>query len=108
MVKAGYDPMGSVRTFQRFQKLEGEVPALDVFFRSHPLAKTRIADLTSSIKKKYPTAVGEAYQDRYQAIIHNGASLSDFEGGIAGIPTPVAVGVGAALAIGAVVVIASL
>lgn len=112
MVKAGYDPMGSVRTFQRFQKLEGEVPALETFFRSHPLAKTRIADLTSEIRSKYPGVTGQAYADRYQAIIHGGASLSDFHddgaGKVLGMPTPVAVGVGAALVIGVGVVIASL
>lgn len=98
MVKAGYDPMGSVRVFQRFQKLEGEVPALQVFFRSHPTARVRISDLESSIRKRYPGATGETFRDRYQAIVHGGMSLSEFERGtIAGISAPVAVAGGVVL-----------
>lgn len=108
MVSAGYDPMGSVRIFQKFQQLEGQVPALEVFFRSHPLAKTRVSDLSSDIRKKYPDVTGQTHRDRYQAIVHGTSSVSNFEGEIAGLPAPVAIGVAAALAIGAVVVIASL
>lgn len=80
MVKAGYDPMGSVRTFQRFQKLEGEVPALEVYFRSHPLAKQRISDLTSQINSKYPGVSGEAFRNRYHSIVHGTGSISDVQG----------------------------
>lgn len=108
MVKAGYDPMGSVRTFQKFQKLEGDVPALEVYFRSHPLAKQRVSDLTSRIRSKYPSVAGETFRDRYQAIVHGGSSLSSYGGEVLGVPTPIAIAAAAALAVGVGVVVLSL
>jgi len=77
MARAGYDPTGSVRVFQKFQKLEGQVPALEVFFRSHPLAKTRISDLEARIASKYPGVSGESYRSRFQNIVRGGSSLAD-------------------------------
>ncbi|MGH9389658.1 MAG: M48 family metalloprotease [Vicinamibacteria bacterium] len=108
MVKAGYDPLGSVRVFQRFQKLEPEVSGLAVFFRSHPTAKTRVGLLEESVRKKYPGVEGERFRDRYQAIVKGGRSLSDVgEGRVLGMKPVVAVAAGSALALGVVLLVLS-
>lgn len=77
MVSAGYDPRAAVRVFEKFQKLEGEVPAIDVFFRSHPTAKDRVSDLEKRIASKYPGVTGQAYRDRFQSVVKGSTSLSD-------------------------------
>jgi predicted Zn-dependent protease len=107
IVKAGYDPMGSVRTFQKFQKLETEVPALEAFFQSHPTATTRISDLQASIAKQYPNAAGDNGRERFQAIINGGATLAEANDTILGIPRPYAIAGGIALAVTTGLVIAS-
>ena len=107
VVGAGYDPMGSVRTFQTFQKKFGEVKGLEVFFSSHPTASQRISDLERRIASKYPGVTGEAYRDRYQNIVFGGSSLSA-ERGVLGVPPAIAIGAGAALALGLGVVVFSL
>lgn len=107
MVKAGYDPMGSARVFEKFQKLESEVHGLDAFFQSHPTAKSRISDLQAAIQKRYPGVQGDAFRDRYQAIVKGGVPLSETQSTILGIPTPYAIAGGLALAITTGVVIAS-
>lgn len=109
MVKAGYDPMGSVRVFQKFQALEPKVQGLDVFLASHPTAKDRVSDLKTAISRKYAGFAGESFPERFQAIVRGNASLSDtLQGQVLGIPTPLAIAGGAALAITAGIVIASL
>ena len=107
LVKAGYDPMGSVRTFQKFQKLEHEVPALDSFFQSHPTALTRIQDLEAAIAKQYPGAAGDNGRERFQSIINGGSTLAEANGAIFGIPRPYAIAGGLALAVTTGLVIAS-
>lgn len=98
MVKAGYDPLGSVRVFQKFQALEPEVKGLEIYFQSHPTAKRRIADLRKEIEGKYPGIVGDAHKDRYQAIVKGGQSLAEFSGEVhAGVPTPVYIAGGVVL-----------
>jgi len=115
MVKSGYDPMGAVSTFQKFQRLEHEVTGLDAFLQSHPTAKTRIDDLTDAIAHKYPNVEGRRYVDRYNRIVNGGESLDDVgegrDGGsseILGVPTPLAIAGGLGLAITTGIVIASL
>lgn len=108
MVKAGYDPMGSARVFKKFQALEPKVEGLEVFLQSHPTAKDRVTDLQARIARKYPNVQGERYQERFQSIVNGRASLSDMTTSkVFGIPTPLAVAGGAALAITAGIVIAS-
>jgi beta-barrel assembly-enhancing protease len=107
MVKAGYDPMGSVRTFQKFQGMEKAVTGLDAFMQSHPTATTRISDLEASIKKQYPGASGDNGQSRFQAIVNGGQSLADVNDSILGIPRPYAIAGGIVLAITGGIVIAS-
>jgi len=107
IVKAGYDPMGSVRTFQKFQKLETEVPALEAFFQSHPTATTRISDLQASIAKQYPNAAGDNGRERFQAIVNGGVTLAEANDTILGIPRPYAIAGGIALAVTTGLVIAS-
>jgi predicted Zn-dependent protease len=107
MVKAGYDPMGSVRTFQKFQKLETEVTGLDAFMQSHPTANTRISDLEASIDKQYPDASGDNGRARFQAIINGGSTLAEANNTILGVPKPYAIAGGLALAVTAGLVIAS-
>jgi predicted Zn-dependent protease len=82
MVKAGYDPYGALRVFEKFQTLAPEVKGLEIFFQSHPTAKTRISELKKSIDKRYPSVKGENFRDRYQAIVKGQASLSDVESGV--------------------------
>lgn len=90
MVRAGYDPIGGVRVFQKFQALEPEVKGLAIYFQSHPTAKRRVDDLRREIERKYPGVVGDAHKDRYQAIVKGGQSLREFAGDVhAGVPTPV-------------------
>lgn len=115
MVKAGYDPMGAVSTFQKFQRLEKETSGLEAFLQSHPTAKQRVADLTDAIARKYPNVEGRRYVDRYNRIVNGTESLSQVgegnDGGsseILGIPTPIAIAGGLGLAITAGIVIASL
>ena len=103
MVKAGYDPMGAVRVFEKFQKLSPEVEGLDVYFQSHPTAKTRIDDLTKSIRRRYAGVSGESFRDRYQSIVKGGASLSD----VGGIPAELYIAGGIALVGGALAVVLS-
>lgn len=108
MIKAGYDPRASLRVFEKFQRLEPEVQGLEAFFMSHPTARTRIEDLQAAIQRKYPGVAGETYRDRYQAIVKGKQTLSETQGTILGIPTPLAIAGGAALAITTGLVIASL
>jgi len=109
MVRAGYDPMGAVSIFQRFQKLEPEVQGLDVFFRSHPTAKIRISDLEARIRRRYPNVTGERFADRYQSIVHGTSSVSDETRILPGIPDEVLyIGGGIMLAGGVVAVLLSL
>jgi predicted Zn-dependent protease len=105
MVAAGYDPMGSVRTFQKFQKLEGQVPALEVFFQSHPLARTRISDLQRQITSKYPGIRGEAYATRFQNIVKGGSTLShESKPSVLGVPLEtIGIVAGSAILVGGVV-----
>lgn len=87
-VAAGYDPQGAVRVFRRFQQMEPDVEGLAIFFRSHPLAKDRIADLEQRIMQKYPSRRGETFYDRYQSIVNEGASLKELESGATAKPAP--------------------
>lgn len=90
MVASGYDPMGGVRVFQKFQKLSPEVKGIEVYFQSHPTATARISELTQSIQKKYPGVTGETFRDRYQAIVKGGSTLSSETGEtIPGVPNEV-------------------
>jgi predicted Zn-dependent protease len=107
IVKAGYDPMGSVRTFQKFQKLETEVKGLDAFMQSHPTATTRISDLQASISKQYPGVAGDNGKERFQSIINGGSTLAEANDTILGIPRPYAIAGGVALAVTTGLVIAS-
>ena len=107
IVKAGYDPMGSVRTFQKFQKLETEVPALESFFQSHPTATTRVSDLQASIAKQYPGVIGDNGRERFQSIVNGGSTLAEANDTILGIPRLYAIAGGVALAATTGLVIAS-
>lgn len=71
-VKAGYNPQGIVGVMEKFQAMEGgkEPKGIDLYMRSHPLAKTRVADTSARISARYPGFSGETGTVRYQAIIH--------------------------------------
>lgn len=107
MVQLGYDPMGSVRVFQKFQALEGQQPGLlQAYFQSHPTALVRIDDLTAVIQKQYPGMTGKTNTARFQNVI-NGIPMSPLDyisefidenkGAIAVGAGVVALGVGAAI-----------
>jgi predicted Zn-dependent protease len=107
MASLGYDPYGSVRVFQKFQKLEGAQPGLlQKYFMSHPTALVRIDDLTKVLDQNYPGVKGETYRDRFQNIVNgvpmsSGAAVADFidqnKTALAVAGGVVAIGVGAAI-----------
>ena len=81
MVAAGYDPMGGVRVFQRFQAMAPDHKGLEIFFDSHPTAGSRIEDITSRIQSSYPGVTGETGRDRYQSIVKGiGSPPAEFSG----------------------------
>lgn len=90
-VKAGYDPMGSVRVFKKFQALEkGDGGGfLESFFRSHPTANVRVDQLEAVIRSQFGNTGGETYRDRYQEIVKGipapkgGDALPVVAGGVA-------------------------
>ncbi|MGH9391580.1 MAG: M48 family metalloprotease, partial [Vicinamibacteria bacterium] len=100
MVASGYDPRGAIRVFEKFQKLSPEVKGLEVYFQSHPTAKTRISELTASINRRYPGVGGENFRDRYQSIVKGGSTLSAQTGEmIPGVPDEVLYIGGGAIAV---------
>ena len=76
-VKAGYDPRGIVGVMEKFQKMEGgkEPKGIELYLRSHPLAKTRVADTSARISARYPSVGGELGTARYQMIVHGEAVM---------------------------------
>jgi beta-barrel assembly-enhancing protease len=77
MVQAGYDPQGSLRTFQKLQKLEPTNAAAQAYMSTHPIAKTRISDLKASIDSQYPGVTGVTNQDRYQQVVNGKVPIAD-------------------------------
>lgn len=109
MARAGYDPMGAVRVFERFQKLEPKVSALDAFFQSHPSASKRIDALASEINTKFPGFQGDTHRDRYQEIVFGGYSLGNvYSPRILGMSVPVAVAAAAVVTAAGIVAAAHL
>lgn len=76
-VKAGYDPRGIVGVMQKFQKMEGgkEPKGIELYLRSHPLAKNRVADTSARIAARYPGFGGDLGAARYQMIVHGEAVM---------------------------------
>lgn len=69
LARAGYDPLAPIRVFEKFQKMAAEVKGLEIYFQSHPTAKTRIEDAKKEIDKKFPGLTGETFKERYQEIV---------------------------------------
>ena len=54
----GYDPADAVKTFEYFQRIEDEAGASQLeWFRTHPLNKSRIADIHAEIQVTHPELV---------------------------------------------------
>lgn len=64
-IALGYDPNGIVRVFEKFQTLEKGEPGLGIFFRSHPMARQRVAALRNDINAKYPGRTGQTNQETF-------------------------------------------
>jgi len=74
---SGYDPYAAVATMGKLKQLEGEVPPLQVFFRSHPLATDRIDALEERIKASFPTSGGNTNVADYRENVFGDTSGTD-------------------------------
>jgi len=98
MSGAGYDPSAAIRVFQRFQKLEGpKKEGIEIFFRSHPWAADRVAEIRRLIEKKSLPS-GRTERERYQEFV-KGIRPADADSD-SGIPVPLIAGAAAVLAVG--------
>lgn len=68
-VEAGYDPMASVRVFQKLQKLAPDVKGIEVYLQSHPNASKRITEAEKEIKDRFPNKTGVTNKERFQEFV---------------------------------------